>query len=39
VNRTIDMTSQEAEEIVEEQADTFEKTKEYLIHRWENAPK
>ncbi len=35
VNRTIDMTTQEAEEVVEEQAEVFEKNKAYLIQRWD----
>ena len=33
VNRTIDMTTEQAEEIVEEQAEVFEKNKAYLIER------
>lgn len=36
VNSTLEMNNQEAEEIVEEQAEIFEKTKEYLIKRWES---
>jgi glycosyltransferase involved in cell wall biosynthesis len=35
VNRTIDMSNEEAEKVVEEQAVVFEKTKGYLINRWE----
>jgi glucosylglycerate synthase len=35
VNRTIDMTTQEAELVVEEQAEVFEKNKAYLIQRWD----
>jgi glycosyltransferase involved in cell wall biosynthesis len=34
VNRTINMSNQEAEQVVEEQAEIFEQTKEYLIKRW-----
>jgi glycosyltransferase involved in cell wall biosynthesis len=35
VNRTLDMSNEEAEAIVEDQAETFEKTKDYLIQRWD----
>jgi hypothetical protein len=35
VNRTTDMSNEQAEEVVEEQAEVFEKTKEYLIQRWD----
>jgi len=35
VNRTLDMSNEEAEAIVEDQAETFEKTKNYLIQRWD----
>jgi len=35
VNRTMDMTNEEAEEVVEEQAEVFEKSKHYLIERWD----
>jgi glycosyltransferase involved in cell wall biosynthesis len=35
VNRTIDMSNEEAEAVVEEQAEVFEQQKEYLIHRWD----
>jgi hypothetical protein len=35
VNRTIDMSNEEAEQVVEEQAEVFEKTKDYLIQRWD----
>lgn len=35
VNRTLDMSNEEAEELVEEQADVFEKNKPYLTKRWE----
>jgi hypothetical protein len=35
VNRTIDMTTAQAEEVVEEQAEVFEKNKNYLIQRWD----
>ena len=35
VNRTIDMTTEEAEKVVEEQAEVFEKNKAYLIERWD----
>jgi glycosyltransferase involved in cell wall biosynthesis len=34
VNKTIDMTNEEAEAVVEDQAKTFENTKDYLIERW-----
>jgi glycosyltransferase involved in cell wall biosynthesis len=39
VNRTIDMNNQEAEKIVEEQAEIFEQTKDYLIKRWDEPDK
>ena len=35
VNRTIDMSNEEAEAVVEEQAEVFEQQKEYLIQRWD----
>ena len=35
VNKTIDMSNEEAEEVVEDQAKTFENNKEYLIQRWD----
>jgi glycosyltransferase involved in cell wall biosynthesis len=35
VNRTKDMSNEEAEEVVEEQAEIFEKLKGYLIERWD----
>ncbi len=35
VNRTREMTNEEAEALVEEQAEVFEKNKEYLIRRWD----
>lgn len=35
VNKTIDMTNEEAEEVVEDQAKTFEDSKDYLIKRWD----
>ena len=35
VNRTRDMSNSEAEKVVEEQAEVFEKTKNYLIQRWD----
>lgn len=35
VNRTKEMSSEEAEAVVEEQAETFEKTKGYLVQRWD----
>jgi glucosylglycerate synthase len=34
VNRTRDMSNSEAEAVVEEQAEVFENTKDYLIKRW-----
>jgi glycosyltransferase involved in cell wall biosynthesis len=34
VNKTIDMTNEEAEVVVEDQAKTFENTKDYLTQRW-----
>ncbi|ODS31819.1 MAG: hypothetical protein SCARUB_03067 [Candidatus Scalindua rubra] len=34
VTKTKDMTNEEAEEIVEEQAEKFESAKEYLLQRW-----
>jgi len=34
VNQTIEMSNSEAEKLVEEQAETFEKQKDYLIKRW-----
>lgn len=36
VNRTIDMSNEEAETLVEEQAEVFENMKGYLIERWDN---
>ncbi|UCE06829.1 MAG: glycosyltransferase [bacterium] len=35
VNRTRDMSNEQAEVVVEEQAEIFEKTKNYLIKRWD----
>lgn len=35
VNKTIDMSNEEAEEVVEDQAKTFEDSKDYLIQRWD----
>ena len=35
VNRTTNMTNEQAEKLVEEQAEVFEKTKDYLINRWD----
>ena len=35
VNQTIDMSADEAEEVVEEQAEVFEQLKDYLILRWD----
>ena len=35
VNRTKEMTNDEAEKLVEEQAEVFEKNKNYLISRWD----
>ena len=35
VNRTLDMSNEEAEGLVEEQAKTFEETKGYLSQRWD----
>lgn len=35
VNRTIAMSNEEAEAVVEEQAEVFENNKEYLIERWD----
>jgi 3-dehydroquinate dehydratase len=35
VNQTINMSNSEAEKLVEEQADIFEKQKDYLIQRWD----
>jgi glycosyltransferase involved in cell wall biosynthesis len=35
VNRTRDMSNQEAEAVVEEQARVFEEMKEYLVNRWD----
>ena len=35
VNRTLKMSNQEAEKVVEEQAEIFETTKDYLIKRWD----
>ncbi len=35
VNRTIAMSNEEAETVVEEQAEIFENNKEYLIERWD----
>jgi hypothetical protein len=35
VNDTMDMTSSQAEAVVEEQAEAFEKEKEYLVRRWD----
>jgi len=36
VNKTIDMTNEEAEEVVEAQAKVFEDNKDYLIKRWDD---
>ena len=38
VNQSINMSNAEAEQLVEEQADTFEKHKDYLIKRWDEKP-
>ena len=35
INRTRDMTTQQAEEIIEQQAQTFETLKPYLLETWE----
>jgi hypothetical protein len=35
VNRTKDMSNEEAEAVVEEQAEIFERNKDYLIQRWQ----
>jgi glycosyltransferase involved in cell wall biosynthesis len=35
VNRTLEMSNEEAEAVVEEQAEVFENTKNYLIERWD----
>ena len=35
VNRTKEMSNAEAEAVVEEQAEVFEKMKDYLIQRWD----
>jgi hypothetical protein len=35
VNRTLEMSNEEAEAVVEEQAEVFENTKDYLIERWD----
>jgi glycosyltransferase involved in cell wall biosynthesis len=35
VNRTIDMSNEEAEAVVEEQAEVFEQNKDYLVRRWD----
>ncbi len=35
VNRTRDMNNVQAEEVVEEQAEVFEKLKDYLVKRWD----
>jgi len=35
VNRTIEMSNEEAEAVVEEQAEVFEQNKDYLIQRWD----
>ena len=37
VNRTGDMSNEEAEQLIEEQATVFENTKDYLIKRWESS--
>jgi hypothetical protein len=37
VNRTAGMSTDEAEEVVEEQAQVFEEMKDYLVSRWDNA--
>ena len=37
VNRTKDMTNEQAETVVELQAEVFEKQKDYLIKRWDEA--
>lgn len=34
VNRTKDMTNEEAEQVVEKQAEMFEENKDYLLKRW-----
>ncbi|RMG63954.1 MAG: glycosyl transferase family 2, partial [Calditrichaeota bacterium] len=38
VNRTRDMSNEEAEEVVEEQAQIFEDLKPYLLERWDQQP-
>jgi glycosyltransferase involved in cell wall biosynthesis len=35
VNRTKGMSNEEAEQLVEEQAEVFEKTKDYLVKKWD----
>jgi hypothetical protein len=35
INRTRDMTTQQAEEVIEQQAQTFEDLKPYLLQRWD----
>ncbi len=37
VNRSREMSNEEAEALVEEQAEVFEKNKDYLIERWDKA--
>jgi len=34
INTTRDMSSKQVEEIIEEQAQTFEKLKPYLLEKW-----
>lgn len=36
VNRTLEMSTEEAEEVVEEQARVFEDMKDYLLERWDS---
>jgi hypothetical protein len=38
INYTRDMSSQEAEEVVREQAQVFEELKPYLVKVWEDEP-
>jgi hypothetical protein len=39
VNKTKNMTNEEAEEVVEEQAEKFEGAKDYLLRKWEEEKK
>ena len=34
VNKTKDMTNEEAERVVEDHAETFENNKDYLLRKW-----